>query len=115
MNSRRAHASNPKRHPTPRPPEPSREAEESLSVMTPDEKIDEASRESMVASDPPARPVIVGAPKHSSSTEQPAPERIAERAHELWEADGRPSGGEHAYHVRAETELRTEAAAKPKN
>ena len=35
----------------------------------------------------------------SDSREQ----RIRERAHALWEADGRPEGGDHARWLRAET------------
>lgn len=74
--------------------------------MTPDEKIDEASLESMVASDPPARPMSTGAPPRRKGPAQPGDETIERRARELWEADGRPAGRDEDYWRRAANEIR---------
>src|SRR5262245_16095472 len=78
-------------------------------TMTRGEMVDETSRESLDASDPPA---------HASGTRSGRPERpedradvtdedaIRRRAYALWEADGRPDGRNDEYWHRAESELR---------
>lgn len=40
--------------------------------------------------------------------------RVAARAHEIWEAEGRPEGRDHDHWLRAEAELSAEIATKPK-
>jgi Protein of unknown function (DUF2934) len=85
--------------------------------MTPDEKVGEASLESMDASDPPARSSTgSGAPavprqKQGSATLE---ERIRRRAYEMWEQEGRQSGRDDQYWHRAEQELSCEAEQSSK-
>lgn len=103
--------------------------------MTPDEKVDEASLQSMDGSDPPSyMPTSTGAPNSKTSTSKiptsktsappeaesdsgvdsagaggegrPDEAAIRRRAHELWEADGAPAGRDQEYWYRAEQELR---------
>jgi hypothetical protein len=75
--------------------------------MTPDEKVDEASLESMDASDPPARPMSTGAPPRRKGPKQPNDDAVERRARELWEADGRPGGRDDDYWHRAESDVRS--------
>jgi len=78
--------------------------------MTPDERVDEASLESMDASDPPAHSATpAGAPRRAKRP-QSREEKIRHRAYELWEQDGRPSGRADDYWHRAEREIRAESA-----
>jgi hypothetical protein len=86
------------------PPDP----QERGRAMTADERVDEASLESMDASDPPAHSATpAGAPQRSprergkDSREQ----KIRRRAYELWEQDGRPAGRADDYWHRAEREV----------
>ena len=74
--------------------------------MTPDEKIDEASLESMDASDPPARPMSTGAPPRRKGPKQPDDEAIRKLARELWEKEGRPGGRDDEIWRRAESTFR---------
>jgi hypothetical protein len=88
-------------------------------TMTPDEKVDEASLESMDASDPPAHSATPsGAPQRSERTQDAATleERIRQRAYELWEQEGRQSDRDDEYWHRAGKELSAEAeqSSKPK-
>ncbi len=87
--------------------------EESGRLLSPEEKLDGAMRESMDASDPPGSGISVGAPRHAVSTDGPSEEAVQQRARELWEADGRPSGGDKKYRIRAEMELRAATSANP--
>lgn len=75
--------------------------------MTPDEKVDEASLESMDGSDPPAHSATPsGGPKRPEDLAgAPDEEAIRRRAYALWEADGRPEGRDDDYWHRAEREL----------
>jgi Protein of unknown function (DUF2934) len=43
----------------------------------------------------------------------PNDEQIRERAHQLWEAAGRPEGREHDFWYQAEHELKGDAANSP--
>lgn len=92
-----------------------------------DALVDEAMDESFPASDPPsymAGALALGGPSHSGVVREPAStelldpdddhpdsheDRIRERAHSIWELEGRPEGraGEHWY--RAEEELAVES------
>lgn len=40
-------------------------------------------------------------------------QRIKERAHQIWESEGRPEGREHEHWQRARREIETEAAEAP--
>jgi len=80
--------------------------------MTPDEKVDEASIESMDGSDPPGYlPMGVGAPDERQTTE-PDEEAIRQLAREIWEREGRPSGRDEEYRKRARDQLLTQAAER---
>jgi len=73
--------------------------------MTPDERVDEASLESMDGSDPPSYSTSrSGTPRRAEDAADE--EAIRRRAYELWEADGRPHGRGDEYWHRAEEELR---------
>src|SRR5262245_14866640 len=61
-------------------------------TMTPDEKVDEASLESMDASDPPAHSATPSGAPQRSERSATLEERIRQRAYELWELEGRQSG-----------------------
>jgi Protein of unknown function (DUF2934) len=76
--------------------------------MTQGEKVDEASLESMDASDPPAHSSSArsGGPKRPEDmTDVPDEDAIRRRAYALWEADGRPHGRDDEYWHRAERAL----------
>jgi Protein of unknown function (DUF2934) len=75
--------------------------------MTQDEKVDEASLESMDGSDPPAHsaPSSAGPKRPEDMAGVPDEDAIRRRAYELWEADGRPDGRDEEYWHRAEREL----------
>ena len=57
------------------------------------------------------RPVagVVGGPMVVGAGLMPDEQRVRERAHQLWERDGRPEGGELAFWHEAERQLRAEA------
>lgn len=76
--------------------------------MTEDERIDEASLESMDGSDPPSYSATrSGEPRRPEDADAGADEEtIRRRAYALWEQDGRPSGRGDEYWHRAEQELR---------
>ena len=84
---------------------------QSSSPDTPDAKdrVDEASAESMIASDPPAYGGIsgVGAPPATVDDEARL-EAIRRRAHRLWESAGRPHGHDLRFWLQAERELAEE-------
>jgi hypothetical protein len=76
--------------------------------MTQTEKVDEASLESMDASDPPAHSPSArsGRPRRPEDmADTPDQDAIRRRAYALWEADGRPHGRDDEYWHRAEREL----------
>ena len=65
--------------------------------MTADEKVEEASIESMVASDPPGYLAIrSGAPARG-----PDEESVRRLAQKIWEREGRPPGRDDEYRQRA--------------
>jgi len=76
--------------------------------MTPDERVDEASLESMDGSDPPSfTQTRSGGPKRPQDDEERIDEAdIRNRAYALWEKEGRPPGRHEEYWHRAERELR---------
>jgi hypothetical protein len=79
--------------------------------MTADQKVDEASIESMDGSDPPGYlPVGVGAPDERQTTE-PDEEAIRRLAYEIWEREGKQSGRDEEYWQRAREHLRDQAVA----
>jgi hypothetical protein len=74
--------------------------------MTPDERVDESSLESMDGSDPPSyMPSRSGGPKRPQA-ESPDEEEVRRRAYALWDEDGRPPGRDDEYWHRAEQELK---------
>jgi hypothetical protein len=79
--------------------------------MTADQKVEEASIESMDGSDPPGHlPVGVGAPDERQTTE-PDEEAVRRLAYEIWEREGRQSGRDEEYWQRAQEQLRGQAVA----
>jgi hypothetical protein len=73
--------------------------------MTEDQKVDQASIESMDGSDPPGYlPVGVGAPDERQATE-PDEEAIRRLAYDIWEREGRQSGRDEEYWQRARDQL----------
>lgn len=77
--------------------------------MTADQKVDEASIESMDGSDPPGYlPVGVGAPDERQTTE-PDEGAIRRLAYEIWEREGRQFGRDEEYWQRAREQLRGQA------
>jgi len=83
--------------------------------MTADERVDEASLESMDASDPPAHSATPSGAPRRSKRERSADlreQKIRRRAYELWEQDGRPAGRADDYWHRAEREIATESAER---
>lgn len=90
---------------------PNPKQNQSSSPDTPDAKdrVDEASAESMIASDPPAYGGIsgVGAPPATVDDEARL-EAIRRRAHRLWESAGRPHGHDLRFWLQAERELADE-------
>jgi len=83
--------------------------------MTADERVDEASLESMDASDPPAHSATPSGAPQRSKRERSADlreQKIRRRAYELWEQDGRPAGRADDYWHRAEREIATESAER---
>jgi hypothetical protein len=83
--------------------------------MTPSEKVDEASLESMDGSDPPSyMPSRSGGPKRPAE-EEPSGEidedQIRDRAYALWVDAGRPSGRDEEFWHRAQRELREKRQA----
>jgi hypothetical protein len=80
--------------------------------MTPDQKVDEASIESMDGSDPPGYlPMGVGAPDERQTTD-PDEDAIRRLAYEIWEREGRQSGRDEEYWQRARDQLRSQAAGR---
>jgi hypothetical protein len=80
--------------------------------MTPDQKVDEASIESMDGSDPPGYlPIGVGAPDERQTTD-PDEDAIRRLAYEIWEREGRQSGRDEEYWQRARDQLRSQAAER---
>jgi hypothetical protein len=80
--------------------------------MTPDQKVDEASIESMDGSDPPGYlPMGVGAPDERQTTD-PDEDAIRRLAYEIWEREGRQSGRDEEYWQRARDQLRSQAAER---
>lgn len=81
------------------------------SPRRPSEIVDEASRESMVASDPPAFTSSVAATDPAAATgidrllDEPTRRRILERAYEIWESRGRPHGQDLEHWLMAELEV----------
>lgn len=74
--------------------------------MTEDERVDEASLQSMDGSDPPAHAVTrSGEPSRPEEEHPSRDERIRQRAYELWEREGRQPGRDEEYWQRAEAEL----------
>jgi DUF2934 family protein len=83
--------------------------------MTADERVDEASLESMDASDPPAYSATLSGAAQAAERDRNGESReqkIRQRAYELWEEDGRPSGRADEYWHRAEREIAAESAGK---
>jgi hypothetical protein len=77
--------------------------------MTPDQKVDEASIESMDGSDPPGYlHVGVGAPDERQTAE-PDEEAIRRLAYEIWEREGKQSGRDEEYRRRAREQLQGQA------
>jgi hypothetical protein len=77
--------------------------------MTPDQKVDEASIESMDGSDPPGYlPMGVGAPDERQTTD-PDEDSIRRLAYEIWEREGRQSGRDEEYWQRARDQLLNQA------
>jgi hypothetical protein len=73
--------------------------------MTEDQKVDQASIESMDGSDPPGYlSVGVGAPEERQTTE-PDEDAIRRLAYEIWEREGRQSGRDEEYWRRAREQL----------
>lgn len=94
------------------PPDPQELGE----PMTADERVDEASLESMDASDPPAYtashsggPAGATSPPSADDSEDTA---VRTRARALWEAAGRPEGRDREFWEQAQKEVR-EAAREP--
>ncbi|MDX6750022.1 DUF2934 domain-containing protein [Geminicoccaceae bacterium 1502E] len=108
---------------TPKDPDaPRRKAEPARPASAADEpnNVEEASMESMVASDPPSfTGTTSGSPDHLAVTSPfaEAPEgvsaedeatitRIRERAYDLWQQEGSPEGREMEFWLAAEREFR---------
>jgi hypothetical protein len=73
------------------PPISRKSAGASTSVLTPDQKVDEASIESMDGSDPPGYlPMRVGAPRDHKAPTHPS-EAIGPLARDIWKEARRPS------------------------
>ena len=80
--------------------------------MTPDQKVEEASIESMDGSDPPGYlPMGVGAPDERQTTD-PDEDAIRRLAYEIWEREGRQSGRDDEYWQRARDQLWSQAAER---
>lgn len=80
--------------------------------MTPDQKVDEASIESMDGSDPPGYlPMGVGAPDERQTTD-PDEDSIRRLAYEIWEREGRQSGRDEEYWRRARDQLLKQAVGR---
>jgi hypothetical protein len=99
----------------PPPAEPSPRAVRKMTGrMTSDEKVEQASIESMDGSDPPGYlPVGVGAPDERQATE-PDEGAIRRLAYEIWEREGKQPGRDDEYWRRAEEQLRREAHERKK-
>jgi Protein of unknown function (DUF2934) len=92
------------------PPAESNPRREMTGGMTADQKVDEASVESMVGSDPPGYLAVgVGAPDERQMTE-PDEESIRRLAYEIWEREGRQPGRDEEYWLRARKQLLSQAA-----
>jgi hypothetical protein len=65
--------------------------------MTPDEKVEEASLESMDASDAPGYLSI----RSGAPAREPDEDSVRRLAHEIWEREGRQSGRDAEYRQRA--------------
>ena len=77
----------------------------------PRDKVEEASIESMDASDPPSFGGATGVGGTETEAADGRHRRIAERAHELWQAAGSPPGAALDFWLQAEQELEPSAAA----
>lgn len=77
--------------------------------LSADEKVDEASLESMDGSDPPAHSSVAPGSPNPDEPSQPDEEAIRRRAYELWEADNRPAGTDQKHWHQASGELRQRA------
>ena len=69
------------------------------------DKVDEASIESMDASDPPSFGGATGVGATDAGGEDGRHRQIAERAHELWQAAGSPPGAALDFWLQAEREI----------
>lgn len=93
-------------------PSPPAEAIPPADRMTPDQKVEEASIESMDGSDPPGYlDVSVGAPDEQQ-TGEPDEGAIRRLAYEIWEREGRQSGRDEEYWRRAREQLRGKTASR---
>jgi len=77
--------------------------------MTADEKVEEASIESMIASDPPGYLAI----RSGAPAREPDEDSVQRLAQEIWEREGRPPGRADEYRRRAIDLLRRRAVRYP--
>src|SRR6202008_4644821 len=78
--------------------------------VTLDEKVEEASIESMIASDPPGYlPLRSGAPARPGDETEPDAASVRRLTREIWEREGRQSGRDEEYRQRAIQLLRRRA------
>jgi hypothetical protein len=78
-----------------------------------DQKVDEASIESMVGSDPPGYlPMRIGAPDERQGVVTPDERVVRRLAHDLWEREGRQPGRDEEYWHRALDRLRRDMHAQ---